>query len=257
MNKTNYHTHTKRCGHAYGRDEEYVKNAVTAGFSIFGFSDHTPWHLLPYESDFYRMDMSLLSDYLDSVDRLKEEYKDELTLYLGLEAEYYPDRLAWLRQLKEDRLDYLILGNHYHNYTAMSTYYGGFNDDKEKMVTWYLDDSYQALSSGLYDIYAHPDLFMVNFTAGEKLAKDALEKLCIWSKEFNIPLEYNLAGLGAYRNYPNDELFKRAVKHQNPVIIGGDYHSPEAVLNNKLYEQSRKKLQDWGCLLVDTIPIKT
>ena len=45
----NYHTHTWRCQHARGTEEEYVKAAIKQGFGVLGFSDHTPW---PYESDF-------------------------------------------------------------------------------------------------------------------------------------------------------------------------------------------------------------
>lgn len=41
--KTNYHTHTTRCMHAVGSDEEYVLSAIKGGFQILGFSDHTPW----------------------------------------------------------------------------------------------------------------------------------------------------------------------------------------------------------------------
>ena len=39
----NYHTHTKRCGHASGEDREYVEAAIQAGFQILGFADHCPW----------------------------------------------------------------------------------------------------------------------------------------------------------------------------------------------------------------------
>ncbi len=38
----NYHTHTSRCGHAGGSDEEYVQAAIKAGYQILGFSDHAP-----------------------------------------------------------------------------------------------------------------------------------------------------------------------------------------------------------------------
>ena len=44
MNKNNYHTHTTRCFHAIGKDEEYVKAAIQANIKELGFSDHTPWH---------------------------------------------------------------------------------------------------------------------------------------------------------------------------------------------------------------------
>ena len=47
--KTNYHTHTTRCMHATGSDEEYVLSAIKGGYQILGFSDHTPWK---YRTDY-------------------------------------------------------------------------------------------------------------------------------------------------------------------------------------------------------------
>ena len=41
--KANYHTHTARCGHATGTDEEYVLAAIEQGFDELVFSDHVPW----------------------------------------------------------------------------------------------------------------------------------------------------------------------------------------------------------------------
>ena len=38
----NYHTHTARCRHATGTEEEYVLAAIDRGLKILGFSDHTP-----------------------------------------------------------------------------------------------------------------------------------------------------------------------------------------------------------------------
>ena len=45
MMKTNFHTHTARCGHASGRDEEYVQSAIRGGYRVLGFADHNPWPL--------------------------------------------------------------------------------------------------------------------------------------------------------------------------------------------------------------------
>ena len=36
MLKRNYHTHTPRCEHAEGREEEYVRAAIGAGFAVLG-----------------------------------------------------------------------------------------------------------------------------------------------------------------------------------------------------------------------------
>ena len=43
--KYTYHTHTARCHHATGEDEEYVRAAIDAGIKVLGFSDHAP---MPY-----------------------------------------------------------------------------------------------------------------------------------------------------------------------------------------------------------------
>ena len=58
-----YHTHTSRCGHANGEDEEYVVNAIKAGIKRLGFSDHV---ILPkgYEQPGIRGSYYLLEDYL-------------------------------------------------------------------------------------------------------------------------------------------------------------------------------------------------
>ena len=37
MQKFNYHSHTKRCGHAIGEDEEYVLAAIANGYTKMAF----------------------------------------------------------------------------------------------------------------------------------------------------------------------------------------------------------------------------
>ena len=87
--KANYHTHTSLCRHADGLMEEYVLSAIKAGFQELGFSDHTPWK---YHSDYIshmRMRLFEFSDYKKEVLRLKEKYKDQISIKLGLECEYF------------------------------------------------------------------------------------------------------------------------------------------------------------------------
>ena len=48
----NYHTHTFRCGHAENvPDEAYLQRAIEQGFTVLGFSDHTPWQGLSPRSE--------------------------------------------------------------------------------------------------------------------------------------------------------------------------------------------------------------
>ena len=83
----NFHTHTSRCMHASGKDEEYVLAAIEAGYEVLGFSDHTPWK---YDSDFVanmRMPLSQFDEYYQSISSLKEKYKDQIEIKIGLECE--------------------------------------------------------------------------------------------------------------------------------------------------------------------------
>lgn len=82
--RTNYHTHTERCNHAKGSDQEYVLSAIRGGYSLLGFSDHTPF---PFEDKFYsdfRMRMNELEGYISSVQSLREKYADQIEIKMGL-----------------------------------------------------------------------------------------------------------------------------------------------------------------------------
>ena len=70
--KTNYHTHTTRCHHATGSDEEFVLSAIKGGYQEIGFSDHTPWkYHTNYISDI-RMLPEELPGYVESLRSLQE-----------------------------------------------------------------------------------------------------------------------------------------------------------------------------------------
>ena len=124
MNKNNYHTHTTRCFHAIGKDEEYVKAAIQANIKELGFSDHTPWH---YDSSFkasMRMPECQLDDYIESIRYLKEKYKDQISILIGLECEYFERYMPWLEKMLEDKkIDYIILGNHYYQTDELHQYF--------------------------------------------------------------------------------------------------------------------------------------
>ena len=68
MIKNNYHTHTYRCGHALGTDEEFVQAAIRAGIKTLGFSDHAPYRK---SCRGIRMYMKDLKGYVASVQALK------------------------------------------------------------------------------------------------------------------------------------------------------------------------------------------
>ena len=42
--RTNYHTHTYRCHHASGTEEDYIIEGIEKNLKVLGFSDHGPFY---------------------------------------------------------------------------------------------------------------------------------------------------------------------------------------------------------------------
>ena len=87
MKKYNFHSHTYRCGHAKGEDEEYIVNAIDANYSYFGVSDHVMFPHITQKGirgNFHEQ----FNDYVTSFQKSKKKYEGQIELHLGMEAEY-------------------------------------------------------------------------------------------------------------------------------------------------------------------------
>lgn len=261
MRKTNYHMHTRRCMHASGTDEEYVKSAIRNGYEEIGFSDHSPWK---YDSDFVahmRMPLSKFDDYYNSIAELREKYKNQISIKIGLECEYFPKYMDWLKQfIVEKKLDYIIFGNHYYKTDEKRVYFGTACE-KEDFLIHYVDEAIAGMKTGLYSYLCHPDLFMRGRRIFDEAAKRESIRLCEAAKKLNIPLEYNLAG-AAYNaimhtmQYPHEEFWKIAAEVGNTAIIGVDAHEPAAMETDRYRNEGLNYLQKLGMEIIDTLDFK-
>ena len=249
--KTNYHTHTMRCNHALHTDEEMVLAAIEGGFTELGFSDHSCWKYSSRFRSAIRMELWEFDGYYESILELKEKYKDKIKLLIGLECEYFPYYMEWLEKfVKEKKLDYIILGNHYDTTDEYGRYYGT-SCHRDEMLKKYVDDCIAGLETGLYSYLAHPDLFMRGREVFDSFARRESERLCLWCKEHKIPLEYNLEGirLGKLRNiqmYPYPAFWEIAAKVGNDVILGVDAHEADSLRDSVTYENAVKYLDSLG-----------
>jgi len=258
--KANYHTHTYRCNHAQGKDEDYVKAAIEAGFEEIGFTDHSPWPLHPFEMGHIRMKLAQLDDYVSSVRYLQEKYKDQITIYLGLEAEFFEDRIDWLKETVEKyNLDYLVFGNHFYRFDVYHRYFGHYGDN-ETVLEDYLDHAIKGMRSGLYRIFAHPDLWMRGYPVWNEECSAITREICRVAKETNVYLEYNLGGVRdrAFRTsgYPDEHFWKIVAEEGCPSVIGIDAHSPQDFRDEALFIETEAYLKNLGVNLKDKIQIK-
>ncbi|WP_028044729.1 histidinol-phosphatase [Candidatus Stoquefichus massiliensis] len=246
----NYHTHTKRCYHAIDNEEEYVKAAIQSGYTELGFSDHTPWH---YDSSFHstmRMEEDKLDGYVNTLLKLREKYKNQISIKIGLECEYFPKYMDWLKQMLHDYpIDYIILGNHYDDTDETGIYFG--RPLTKQQLTKYVDNCIKAIETGLYSYVAHPDL--AYYDTDDEFYLQQMRRLCETAKKHHMPLEFNLLGYKTHRQYPNETFFRLAKTVGNKIIIGTDAHESDALLDMKTYHLAKQYIERLGLELTEEI----
>ncbi len=241
----NYHTHTRRCHHAFGDEREYVENAIAGGLRLLGFSDHTPY---PFPNGYIGPDKMLpsqLEDYVDTVLRLREEYRDDIRILLGLEAEYYPE--LWeslLRLLEPYPIEYLLLGQHYLHNAYEGDLYNGKPGHREEDLRLYCRQCLKGLETGKFLYFAHPDL--LNYSGDPGVYEEEMTALCRYCFQKDIPLELNLLGVRESRNYPCESFWRIAAREGNSVIYGSDAHRPEHVVTPEAIEKADLFLSQCG-----------
>ena len=236
----NYHTHTKRCGHADDFDDyAYVVAARNSGLTRLGFSDHLAFTSLENWDPNGRMHVDDIDGYIESIRTLQKNNPD-MEILCGFEADYSAMRKQFLCEVR-DKCDYMILGQH--SFTDKLSSSLGDGDPNYPMK--YARLLCEAMDTGIFDIVAHPDLFMQyrdSFANDEDRAlfmsqvSDASYMICRKAKELGIPLELNAAGLkkgtlsdGEY-GYPHSAFWKIAAEVGVSVLYGVDAHHPGQIL---------------------------
>ena len=257
MIRHNYHTHTKRCGHATGEDEEYVLAAIQAGVKTLGFSDHAPYDL-PHPSE--RMDITQVQEYYDSVHALQKKYKDQIDIHLGMEVECYTTKWDILSQWRKDT-DYCILGQHNLDFEAQSSY----DLTNVKELNTYCDRLEFACKHGLCDYIAHPDVCLYSYPVLDEGVRAVGERIATISSTYHMPLELNCGsgvryGKSRYEDgyryaYPTRIFFEEFAKKNCDIIIGLDIHDPSLFSTDEYIQRALSVIEGLPCHIIENYPL--
>lgn len=254
-----YHTHTARCHHASGEDEEYVKAAIAEGVKILGFSDHAPMRYPDGYVSYYKMHADELSEYCASVKGLREKYSDKIEVFVGLEAEYYPS--IWADSLdfwRESGVEYLLLGQHFITEEYVENRCSSFNlTANTEFLRRYADIVVRAIESGKITYVAHPDVFNYDLSSGdEELYRCEMRRIIDASVRRGMPLELNLLGVAEGRHYPNPVFWDEVGKLGASAILGCDAHSPTRVAKKDEILEAMRFLDKYKVPIVETVEFK-
>lgn len=252
MQKFNYHTHTRRCGHADDNmtDEDFVKLFVKKGFKKITFTDHCPQKEKVDFRKNMRMEYSEKENYLNSIRFLKEKYKNIIKIETGFEVEYLPNQEENLYELKKET-DKIILGQHFIydlNGKLKLLRRQKFTDDD---ALEYAKCIKTAIEKNIPDIIAHPDVYMLSRDNYTEVDERVAHIICSTAEKYGIPIEINLAqpndfliGKRDKIIYPCKKFWKIASEYKNlKVLYGIDAHFEYQIINyEKAIEIANKQI---------------
>ncbi len=264
MLNANYHTHTYRCGHAVGQDEEYVQVALGMGLCELGFSDHAMYP--DYNEPGIRGTYSLNAGYFESVRALKEKYRGRIKILLGYEAECYEPYLVYLRTLlATGQVDYLMLGNHSSMNEKHQIYARYGRATTANNLHLYGETACRGLRTGMYSAFVHPDLFLSEVPEFDLDCRNVSRELIKTAMECDVPLEINVGGIRSGKKrigdqlrwcYPVYQFFEMAAKMGAKCIIGLDAHAPEQLAAPAADAEAVRFARQLGLQVIDRLPLK-
>ena len=245
--KTNYHGHTRWCKHGIGSIEDYIIASIDNGIIEMAFTEHVP--LEGYIGS--RMHIDDLDEYQLELNYFINKYSNKIKIYNGFESEYLPDKIDYYKSLNEKyNIDFLILGHHFNNISMDNDY---FNVKKSDEVIDYGREVVEGLSTGLFKILAHPDVFLTNYKF-DKVAAKVSHDICKACEDYGIVMEFNANGLRNGLSYPSNDFFEIARDYNIKFIINSDHHNPLHV-NDKFVKQAYFLANNLGLNIVEFITI--
>ncbi|MDR0268898.1 histidinol-phosphatase HisJ [Paenibacillus sp.] len=251
-----YHTHHVRCGHAVGELEEYVRRGIEIGLDQIGLSDHMPLLHIDLATYYPEMAMPLdeLPRYVEECLNLKEKYKGQIDIRLGLEGDYIEgSEEAIERIIRVYPWDYVIGSVHFlgeWDITDHRQVHGWDGCNRLEVYQTYYDAVQKAAATGFYDIMGHLDVIKrFGYHPGVEAAAEveALENAALVAVAKNgVVMELNASGLSkpCAEMFPSGRMLREAFRMGIPLTVGSDAHDPKKLGEN--LDHARRELWEIG-----------
>lgn len=249
MRWSNYHVHSVFCD---GKNtlKEMAQAAEEAGITSLGFSGHAP---LIYAND-WTMKEEEVPDYLKAVQDIKALYQGKMSVYTGMEIDYYMDLKdisPYVHSIR-DQLDYCIGSIHVMgllpdgscsdiDYTTENFEMGiqhCFKGSPRNFVETYYQSIGDMAETVRPEIIGHLDLLKKNnpdqlyFDETSDWYREAALTCLERIRETSCIIEVNTGGMARYGSrclYPSDWLLEQIHDMGIPILLNGDSHQADAI----------------------------
>jgi histidinol-phosphatase (PHP family) len=231
--------HTKYCGHAVGEMEEYVEAAVGKGLTRIIFLGHLEAGIRYPRKNW--LSPPEFEAYFQRGRELKEEFRDAITIYIGIELGYNPDEEKQLLAMR-DRYPWDAVALSYHYIKAESFHINICSaqpGNRDRLLrldsTWAVRHYYGTLLRGIEavkpDFLCHFDMIAKYLPVDSyEVAWDIIGDIMDAMTAGHTGIEINTAGF-RHRDepYPCAPILKEMVHRGIPVLAGSDSHAPAQI----------------------------
>ncbi|MBQ7203444.1 MAG: histidinol phosphate phosphatase [Eubacterium sp.] len=235
------HIHIERGEYEKAWIDKFVDRAVKMNIDEINLLEHTirirEFHPCFAEAEKYSLyqkkwvsEKCKTAHTLDEYKRLIDLIKSSnypVKINFGLEVCWFEQHEDYIRKIINDcDFDYVLGSVHWvDNWTFNQRKYQWMNKDVNKIYKRYYEMSNTLISSGIFDIIAHPDLIRCHNLFPDYDLTETYESLCENAKQNGVMLEMNTSkGLGV-----NPEFLAVAKNVGVSFSTGSDAHRPEDV----------------------------
>ena len=234
------HIHTRLCNHATGEMEEYVLAALNKGLQTIIFLEHLEEKTVYFERTW--LTEADFSYYFGEGRRLQKEYRDRLTIKLGVEIGFNPQAVDMLRE-KIARYPWEHIGLSYHYYHTGTEHLNMVSRRQknidmlaalgaDKVISDYFSGLIQGINSLNCNAVCHLDAVMRHYPGLKFNAShmEQIDRILELIKQKKMSLEINTSGF-PLRNepYPGRTILKKAMDRNINLLAGSDAHHPDQV----------------------------
>ncbi len=239
------HMHTPLCKHARGAPADYAKEAEKKGLRGISFTCHSP---MPFGwNPGVRMSINQLPQYVEMIEKTREDFAGRVDVRLGLESDYMPGMENWLEDLHQKADFSYILGSvHPQTQEYQAIYLEGLS--RLAYERGYFENLANAAESGLFDCLSHPDIVKIvhpkQYDVSDHL--DTIRRALDRIARTGVAMELNTSGLN--KPYPEMnpgmEILGEMAARNIPVVLGSDSHDAYRVGAD--FDKALDKLESVG-----------
>ncbi len=233
-----YHNHTVLCD-AKNTAEEMVLAAIAKGMPEIGFSAHAR---MPGDPD-WCLTAEGEREYFETVTALKEKYKDQIKIYLGIEQDFYSEPIAYPYDYVIGSVHALDVGEKLIDIDLdpktvrqnVEEYFGG---DPYAYVEHFYETAAKVYEKTKCDIIGHLDLVTKFLDRDPLFSEEHPRYIAARAKAIDsllkAPAVFEINTGGIYRGYrtvtyPNIQTVKALYSAGARFVINADSHSVDSV----------------------------